>query len=165
MEACILPSSLRPPWWCSCSALRGKGSQMCLRGSGQSPEFHSVLSRLFVYFVLRRKYASSPRRKAGDQARPCDHTEHRDCKPSTLGFSLLVGWQLSAPSAAEAHLHYTTGPSTLHCLEAPFQKMGFSAKRNPKNRHLTAHIWYFWLTSRVPYQINKYSHTPKCFVK
>lgn len=38
----------------------------------------------------------------------------------------------------------------------------------PKIRHLAAHIcyfWYFWLTSRVPYQINKYSHTPKCFVE
>lgn len=68
---------------------------MCSGGSGQSPEFHSVQSGLFVYFVLRRKYVESPWRKAGDQARPCEHTNHRarrSCKSFALGLPLPVRW-------------------------------------------------------------------------
>lgn len=100
-ESPSLSPSLRPPRRCSCSALRGKGSQMCSGGSGQSPEFHSVPGGLFVYFVLRRKYASSPWRKAGDQARPCEHTNHRASHPPLAFLCLQDGsfqhrWQLKS---------------------------------------------------------------------
>lgn len=100
-ESPSLSPSLRPPRRCSCSALRGKGSQMCSGGSGQSPEFHSMPGGLFVYFVLRRKYASSPWRKAGDQARPCEHTNHGASHPPLAFLCLQDGssqhhWQLKS---------------------------------------------------------------------
>lgn len=77
---------LPPSLLCSCSALRGKGSQMCWGGSRQSPEFHPVpcADSLYILFEGEKKNPRSPCGKAGDQARPWQLRHRgatRSCKP------------------------------------------------------------------------------------
>lgn len=111
---------LPPSLLCSCSALRGKGSQMCWGGSRQSPEFHPVpcADSLYILFEGEKKKPAESLREGWGPGTAL-------AAPAPLGYEVL---QAPCPQdgPAETHQHHPTGPQSLSWrwleVSRPFEK-------------------------------------------